>query len=585
MAEQQSTVLGATKRRLSWLMNSPKSANVNRVADDRVPLLEPEPAAKRQRTVAVEEVARAEEEPLTAPAFFLAEYAAEYSQKTLADIEADFLEKNHYLSRAKIADLPFDAIKDKYIVLQLVESRGKCIFQNENRWRLLARQICADGTRGSKVYLQITSYLPQMSEEVPKEWNVRTSWTDLRIAPILVVNGFAKQKDKFINPEWKASLLCEASMTPRIFCGILKKPMEKLFTLGSAERSNGNPDSPYFPQFPFAASLMAQNVPLNNAATSDGWVQPDFVCDYALPQTSGYTCLRDLGGNILFNIIAVIKHYQDVKLVNGGRNFMMMVTVVDPSLNVATNEKLSCYLFAGSRTNLPVFLTVGDIVIINRLSISYHNMQKQGRGRENDAYTFTVIDSSNHCNIWTTSKTPLREVDRAIINQLKTWYDSYAAVAIAEADARYLVPPLSNRSPSAVEKPNAVPESSNQLIEKPPANTEQSNIQKSPQQAKATPPANGTEQRTGSDVAAAIAETVKDFSTDVLNGEPSEEAARNGEAWKPTVKPATRVVEVPTSLYGTAIRTLNNVAARISGEPSISDQKQPRDGNDFCRLS
>ena len=215
MADQQNSVPGGIKRRPSWLMNSPKPGSTISNADNPVLLLEPDSSAlKRQKTTEVEVEKRNK-----TSSFFSTEYTAEYSQKLLEDIENGFLQKNTGLSRAEVADLPFHIIEDEYIILQLTESRGKCIFQGENRWRLLAREIHVDGTRGSRVYFQISSYLPEMEKNIPSAWNGRLEWSNAKLAPIVLVNGFTKLKDKFINPEWKASLLCDASSTPRIFCG------------------------------------------------------------------------------------------------------------------------------------------------------------------------------------------------------------------------------------------------------------------------------------------------------------------------------------------------------------------------------
>ena len=67
---------------------------------------------------------------------------------------------------------------------------------------------------------------------------------------------------------------------------------------------------------------MSKNLSANHKDSCNASSRSELACDYVLPATSGYTRLKDLEGNTLFNIVGVIKHFQGAKPVNGGRNFM-----------------------------------------------------------------------------------------------------------------------------------------------------------------------------------------------------------------------------------------------------------------------
>ena len=241
-----------------------------------------------------------------------------------------------------------------------------------------------------------------------------------------------------------------------------------------------------------------------------------------------------------------------------------MVTVVDPSLDVSNNEKLPCVLFSPTRDNLPDIHAIGQILIIHRLSIAYHNMQKQGKGRENDAYTFSVVDSSSLCITSTSNCTPLREGDKRIIKRLATWYGSFGAGAIAQAESELFAAPqnqlVSNNGPPNMGRPVYAPGSTVRLVDNPQPDL--------PQQNPVNLRTNYTLRKPEVIVAPAVAATV------------------NGPA-RPDEEPTTsnRAVEVPNTFYGTAVKTLNHVAARISGEPPVRAQHGQRDNNAFCRLS
>lgn len=139
---------------------------------------------------------------------------------TLADVISSFMEECPVVTRTILSDVKEDeTVQDGFVVLQVIRCRGKCTYLTDIRWRLETREILPDGTRDQRHFLTMNKFLPSMDAGMPLELNTFLDYRNPTTAPLIVMTGFLKRRQGFLDREWASNLLCSVETVPRVFVG------------------------------------------------------------------------------------------------------------------------------------------------------------------------------------------------------------------------------------------------------------------------------------------------------------------------------------------------------------------------------
>lgn len=155
---------------------------------------------------------------------------------------------------------------------------------------------------------------------------------------------------------------------------------------------------------------------------------PTPAATQALPPTM--VQLRNLRPGIQQLVIGVVTYsFHTPKSVRNGE-FMFILSVIDPSLNIANNEKIAVYMFTKNPDNLPAINSLGDIIVLRRFRYLFHGMQAQLKGNIGESAFVLVPKQGNRED----SLKRLSPSERSYVDFLNNWFNEGAEEQVRRVD-------------------------------------------------------------------------------------------------------------------------------------------------------